>query len=466
MSGPWEKYQKQGPWTKYASTPATDYRGEGGGRGTGLEAALIGARQGVTFGFGDEINAGVRAAGDFLGGKPFGESYNKRLEHERGLLDQTRRENPKSTLAGEVGGAVLPSLLLPGSSAASLPAAMGKGAAAGAATGAAYGFGNAEGGAKERASGAAYGGAAGALFGGAASAAFYGAAKGVRAAVGKAGPPTLDGLKDAKTAAYKAVEDTGEAFGPNELKSMSQGVKDELAQSYYFLPEVEKAGKATAEKLKQLDGIAERPLTLGQLDKYRQSVWDLYNKTGETTLLDIVDGIDNLVDSRPETSSVMSAARAANARFKKSELLEHAFKKAEDQTSSTGSGGNILNKYRQAVTAIVNNPKQAKWFSEEEKAVMQRLIDGNLTENVLRRIGKLAPTGNGLMLALNLLGGAQFGAGGLAVTAGATAAKAIADQSGARLAQEALRTVSGAPAPPPVNIPAGVNAVSGLLAGR
>ena len=75
--------------------------------GSSVEAALIGARQGVTFGFGDEINAGVRAAGDFIGGKPFGESYDARLEHERALLDQTRAENPVASIAGEVGGAML-----------------------------------------------------------------------------------------------------------------------------------------------------------------------------------------------------------------------------------------------------------------------------------------------------------------------------------------------------------------------
>jgi len=93
VSGPWEKYQS-GPWTKYAELPKKDYRGEGGGRGTRLEALLIGARQGVTLGFGDEINAGVRAAGDWMGGQEFGASYDKRLEHERGLLNQRIRSQP------------------------------------------------------------------------------------------------------------------------------------------------------------------------------------------------------------------------------------------------------------------------------------------------------------------------------------------------------------------------------------
>ena len=125
-----------------AEMASTDVRGTGAGRGTSLEAALIGARQGVTFGFGDEINAGVRAAGDWLSGKDFGASYDQRLAHERALLDQVREEDPGATFAGEIGGAVLPALLTGGGAA---PMTARQMAASGAAAGAAYGAGEGQG---------------------------------------------------------------------------------------------------------------------------------------------------------------------------------------------------------------------------------------------------------------------------------------------------------------------------------
>ena len=133
-------------------------------------------------------------------------------------------------------------------------------------------------------------------------------------------------------------------------------------------------------------------------------------------------------------------------------LLENAFKKARLQTSSTGSGGNILNKYRQAVTRIVTTPREAKWFSGEELALMERFIEGDDVENVLRRVGKLAPGGNGLMTALNVYA-ATVDPAMLTVTAVATAAKEGADRSAMRGSEGILDAVStgviAAPKPRP-----------------
>lgn len=444
--------------------PQQDFRGNGMGAGTSLEAALIGARQGVTFGFGDEMNAGVRAAGDWMRGEPYGEAYDKRLAHERGLLDQVQRENPKSELAGEIGGALLVPAGTAGTASTVTGAAL-RGAAVGGVSGAAYGAGNAEGGAVERAEGAAKGGALGALFGAGAGAVTYAGGRGLQRLMKRgAERPSLGTLRAAKDAAYRAVDDAGETFSQEAMA----GMRDAAARAVHELDYVPETDVQTRAALTILDKRAEAgPQTIGQVDKVRQGLWKRYNATKEPGVLATIEAIDDMIASRTDTDGLMQTARAAHARFKKAELLEGAFRKAADQTASSGSGGNILNKYKQAVTGIINDPKRAKWFTPEEIETMRQMARGTVSENILRRIGKLSPDGNGLMLALNLLGGAQFGAGSLAVTGAASAAKAISDRGAGRAKDRIIGMVSGSPAEEvPVTLPYATNALAGWAAGN
>lgn len=455
--------QMQAPAPAAPAQP--DFRGDGFGAGTPLEAGLIGARQGVTFGFGDEMNAGVRAGIDWLQGKPFGEAYDHRLAHERGLLEQVRRENPKSEIAGEVGGA----LLVPAGTAARAATAGGavvRGAATGAATGAAYGAGNAEGGAGNRAAGATSGAGWGALFGAGAGVVTYAGGRGLQRLMKEgAERPSLSTLRAAKDLAYKQVDDAGEKFSPDDMRALWGNAKAAV-DDLDFVPETDKETLAALTILERRAKAG--PQTIGQVDKVRQGLWDRYNRTKEKGVLAAIEAIDDMIAGRASTNDLMGTARAAHARLKKAELLDMAFQKASDQTASTGSGGNILNKYKQAVTGIINDPKRSKWFTAEEIDTMRQMVHSNISESMLRRFGKLAPDGNGLMLALNLLGGAQFGAGSLAVTGAASAAKAVSDRGAERAKERLLGVVSGVPAQakPKVKIPLGIPTAAGAVGGR
>lgn len=274
--------------------------------------------------------------------------------------------------------------------------------------------------------------------------------------------PQISTLKATKQAAYKAVDDAGEKFSPDDTASLYTSVKNALDDGN-FVPEVD---KQTAATLSLLEKKAGSEMTLGQLDKIRQNLWKRYSAApNEVNILDAIDEIDNLVASRAGSSDLMQTARLANSRYKKAQLLDTAFTKAADQTASTGSGGNILNKYRQAVTSIINNPKQAKWFSKAEIDAMRNFVHGSVPENVLRRIGKLAPGGNGLMLALNL-GAAAVNPNMLALTAGATAAKAAADSMATKGAGRLMSTVAGQPAAAPANYENVLRAATGAMAAR
>lgn len=144
-------------WSQYQL--ATGARTASGGESFGA-----GAEQGVTFGFGDEIAAGL--------GSLFGDrSYDELIAAQRQTLDLRREANPGYFIAGEVAGAV-PTIFVPVGAAANSARGAGAlssaaaGARTGIATGALTGAGHDEGGVVDRLDGAALGGATGGLAGG------------------------------------------------------------------------------------------------------------------------------------------------------------------------------------------------------------------------------------------------------------------------------------------------------------
>lgn len=275
--------------------------------------------------------------------------------------------------------------------------------------------------------------------------------------------PSIETLRQTKNAAYTAVDDAGVVFGPNETTALSDRVKNVLANSDF----VEDVDNQTRAALTVIERNAGKNLSLGQLDKIRQNLWKRYNAApNEVAILDLIDEIDTAINAMPSATPLMEAARVANSRFKKAELIEDAFQKAADQTASTGSGGNILNKYRQAVTSIVNNPKKARFFTRDEIDYMRQFIQGGTAENVLRLMGKVSPSGNGLMLALNL-GATAANPAMLGVTAAGAGAKAISDSmsmaSAARL-RDALATGQIPMQAPSAAVSENLRLIPGLLA--
>lgn len=79
---------------------------------------------------------------------------------------------------------------------------------------------------------------------------------------------------------------------------------------------------------------------------------------------------------------------------------------------------------------------------------MRGFVRGDFKENTLRRIGKLSPSGNGLMMALHVVGGMASSGATLPIMAVGAAAKARADSSAMRGAEAVKDMVSGFRAPP------------------
>lgn len=427
------------------------------GSATGIPRAAL---QGATFGFSDEITGGMAggmsAARNMIQGQPanLGAEVSRYTAQERERMGQFREEKPKTALASELAGAVASSLVTPAPAAlANLPSVT-RAAVTGGLTGAAYGFGSGEGGLTNRAVNAAQVGIPSAVFGG--------ALQGTINVVGRNAPraaamfrksvqrPSIETLRTAKTAAYDAVDASGLRFDAGQMDGLLFAAQN-AASDVNYVPDVD---RQTFAAIKMIENNAGKERTIGQLDKLRQGLWARYNtsKGSEPAILGMIDSIDNMIASHPATDDLMALAREANGRFKKAELLELAMNKAELQTAATGSGGNILNKYRQAVTSILTNPNQSKWFNDAEKAQMDALIRGSAGQNFLRRVGKLSPTGNGLMQALNL-GAIVANPAMVGVSIAGAGAKGLSDRAGESAIQGLMNTVAGVPLRPPVSVP-------------
>lgn len=401
-----------------------DYRGEGGGRGSRLEAGLIGARQGVTFGFGDEINAGVRAAGDWMSGKPFGESYDARLEHERGLLDQTRQENPAASLAGEIGGAVM----MPGAamkSGASVGANALRMGAAGAGSGALYGFGSGEGGVGPRAKSAAVGGAVG----GAVGAAVPAVVQGARSVAGArqtgraldeaaAAAPSIDDLRGQSSALYDAaarrgvkIKDT--AFAP--LVDDVTAAAREMGADPDLTPRAWAAMRRLDEAAEAGGDISWRDMeTLRRITSIASTAKDPADRRVAGAITQKVDDfVMNLMDGDVSAGSAaglgdeLKEARGLWKQMRTSERLQGAMESAKDAASGYENGLRI--EFRK----LLKDQKFFRSLSEGEQEAIRAVVRGSPVGNMLKRVSRLS-FGHGAQT--NVLG-ASVGAG-LGATAG------------------------------------------------
>lgn len=180
------------PWYSGALDDTIERQGAG-------TAAVRAVGDGLTFGFQDEILAGLDAAaqpfipqGNGSSADSFGQRYEDNLANQRARLKAGQEQHPVTSIAGGVVGGVLPAAATGGASlgAAALGAAgrqttgraVATGAATGAAYGGAYGLGSADGDLGDRVGGAVSGGLLGGLVGGAVPG-VIGAVKGAKNAI-------------------------------------------------------------------------------------------------------------------------------------------------------------------------------------------------------------------------------------------------------------------------------------------
>ena len=245
---------------------------------------------------------------------------------------------------------------------------------------------------------------------------------------------SLETLRNAKNASYEAFEKAGGKLSGN-MDDLTRSMSDEVSKNDLFLGYA--PGSAAG---KHIDGVLEavnkfkgQEFNLAQLDKLRSSLYINYKKSKfDPRVAALRNKVDDFIENTAASGNekalkILEQARANNRSYKKVELFDELMQKAELQTAATGSGGNIVNKYRQALNKILSNPNNRAMYDQKELEIMERLIKGNVPDNILRLIGKLSPTGNGLMAILNVTAVA-FDPTFLAITAIGVTSKYLADK--------------------------------------
>lgn len=379
-------------------------------------APALTALRGPSLGLGENITAVTGAALEKLTGgeQPFGEYYQDYLQEQRGMMDQFAKEKPFTSFATELGAGLLTggALRTAGKKAVSaapqkmsgvlqnpyFQAAVGSGVGGGI-----YGFMTSEGNFKQR---LADGGklVLPSTFFGLGGQFLINMSKPVakrltsswNAATRK---PTIQSLHRVKNDAYSAADEAGIFFQPEDMQRLNRRAEAIAG----FRDVVEEADPQTKAALSMLNNYRNQQVSLGQLDNIRKGLSERYKKSGyaDQAILDMIYEIDNLIQTSGPANELMLAARAANNAFKKAELIDRAFDIATRSAAASGTGGNVQNRYRQAINNILNS-NDIRFFTDKEQQLMRDFVEGDVIDNVTRTIGKLDPSSNGLMLALNL----------------------------------------------------------------
>lgn len=395
-----------------AATPA---QSEGRGFFRRVDDAVRGVADAATFGFSDEIAAGL---GTLTGIGGTSGQYDQNLAAQR----QRDAQGGLERFGGQIAGAVA----MPGAAAKSILGAAGKGALAGGA----YGFGSGEGSAADRIRSAAMGGAVGGVAGGALRAGAN--ALGSRAAAKAI--PSNDQLRQAASAAYQKADDAGIIIKPQATIRLARDIVDDLTEFGYD-PALQPGVKVIIDRIQGLQG---QNVTLKGMDVIRRvaanAAQSFDNPSQQKIARKIIDRIDDHIDGLTPTDVLAGNTRAGLpalkqgrelwGRLRRSEMVDSAVAKADLRAASTGSGGNVDNATRQNVRRLLEKPRG---LSDAEKKAANAVVRGTVPQNALRLAGKLSPSGNGLMAALGV-GGAMVNPLVGVASLGGMAAKSVADR--------------------------------------
>lgn len=244
---------------------------------------------------------------------------------------------------------------------------------------------------------------------------------------------TADELSAAKNAAYTAAENEGVIYTPQMIKRVTTNAKDDLAELGF-----EKLNQPRLMPvLNRLDEASADNTTLKGVDVLRKVVRGAYepgNRESNMMMGKIIGRLDEAL-ANPQAGDILvgdgvkAAATLKNARdlaqrsFKLRDI-DNAVEKAVLRAGPSGSGGNIDNLTRGQLRGVF---ERGQSWTPDERAAFETIIKGTAGQNLMRTAGKLSPTGNGLMTALNIGAAAYNPMMGIA-SLGGVGAKALADR--------------------------------------
>lgn len=118
----------------------------------------------------------------------------------------------------------------------------------------------------------------------------------------------------------------------------------------------------------------------------------------------------------PQANAPLRQALGDWSSYKKVQEVQKGLTTAEHRAEVSGTGANTQNAVRQEIRKILDSDKRLRGFRPEERAQMEKIVAGTLTQNALRTVGKMAP--NHLTLLTAVLN-APLALAGKAVASGA-----------------------------------------------
>lgn len=372
-------------------------------------AATTGALQGLTFGFGDEMTAGVetpfRVIGDLATGRGFdpGRAFSEALTGAQEYMNAEQARNPVGAAVGDVIGAVANpvnklSLL---NKATSVPSAIARGAADGAIYGGISGFGRSDGDLTERAveaaTGATVGAGAGGVLGGTVGA--------IAGRAAKAKVPSVEQMEDQAGAIYEAAEKSGVVFPKAAVRNFAdditaKAITEGIDQTIH---------PAATAALKRIQSLRDNGATVKDLRTLRKV---LRGAGKDTSNLDqqriagiMTRALDDFIDTQVPS---LKPANRIYQQAKKGETIETAIELAYSKSGGTRTGleNALRNEFQALDRQIIKG--QLKGLTKGEISAIRHAARGGKVENILRYFGKLAPSG---VVSAGLGGGTAFGVG-------------------------------------------------------
>lgn len=453
---------------------------------------IMGFNQGTSYGFGDELQAGLTAAGTsvldalqfdrLMGGeyeKSFQETYQDDLTKTRERMDKAAEQTPVEYYGGQVAGGIATAPVLgataPGQVVTKavtqglLPSRIISSGAAGALSGATYGFGTGEGGFDERIESAQQGGIYGGIGGAAvpaAGAAIKSASQGVRNMVTGAKARGVEQLDEALAAirqqasqSYKKMRDVGAVIKKDEVKNIAATLDNAMSEAGPAIKELHRPTLAILDSIKK--AAKKGNMGLGEVDKYRSVLgriaankMDGENSYRATKLLQALDdSLDDLGES-----AFLAGDRSALKALKQGRREFSRAKKFETVATIIKKSDGDANYLKRELKKLLDNPKKLRGFNQNEISALKEASSLSFGEGSMKMLGKFgfdlgsSRIGN---TALPVVGaGASYaaGSGGLAAvvpTAGTAARygqKALARGKAEKLLQAIESGTSTAPA--------------------
>jgi hypothetical protein len=211
--------------------------------------------------------------------------------------------------------------------------------------------------------------------------------------------PSIEELQAAKNAAYEAADNTGIVVSRNALNRLKVGLVNDLKKEGLSRKLHPKASAALEEILN-----TKGQLSLSEIETLRKIANDAKGsiEPADARLGSrIVDRIDDfeeglsqadVIGGNASAATAYKEARALNTRLAKAKTIEELFRRAE-LNAPNFSGSGMENALRTEFRALAKNKREMRRFSPEERIAIEKVAKGAPMENLLRQIGKLAPTG-------------------------------------------------------------------------